>query len=124
MSLPLGRISGLNPDDVRALALEDWGPLDPEGVAEGAPTQQGLLIIPGPTPDEGLGVWRCTPYVSHWFEYPCHEYVQMIDGSVTLETEAGATTWKAGDSFFIPAGLRLRWVQRETVLKIYLIANP
>ncbi|MFN3614999.1 MAG: cupin domain-containing protein [Rubrimonas sp.] len=123
MSLPLDRVSGLTPADVRALDLEDWGPVTPALVAEGRPMQQGLVIVPGPTADEGFGVWRCTPYTTHWHDWSCDEFIQLIDGAVTIETEAGATTWRAGDSFFVPKGLRLRWVQTETVLKIYFIAN-
>ena len=123
MDFPFDRIAGLNPEDVRALTLEDWGPVSPESVASGAPHQHGVVLVPGPTPDEGFGVWRCTPYVSVWMTWPAHEFVQLIDGTVTLETEDGSRTWKAGESFFIPAGQRLRWVQAEEVLKLYYIAN-
>lgn len=124
MSLPVGRVTGLNPDDVRALKLDDWGPVDPESVASGEPLQHGLIIVQGETADEGFGVWRCTPYTSVWMDYPVHEFVQLIDGEVTIETEQGATTWRGGDSFFIPAGLRLRWVQPVEVLKLWFIAVP
>lgn len=72
-----------------------------------------------------VGVWSTTPYERKVIEFPRHELMHLLEGSVTIaDGEGGAQTYKAGDTFFVPKGAKMGWKSTEPVRKIYCIFLP
>lgn len=57
--------------------------------------------------------------------YTEHEFIQLLEGVVRLTDASGhAETYKAGDSFVIPAGFNGSWETLEPIRKFYVIYQP
>lgn len=67
------------------------------------------------------GIWRSTPYTESYESYPCDEFMLVLEGSVTLETEGFSETYKKGDAFLLPRGFCGTWRQTEPMLKYYVL---
>jgi len=68
------------------------------------------------------GVWECAPCRMEFEDYPVHEMMTVISGSVTLTHADGrAETFTAGDVFFVAKGAKLTWQITETLRKFYMI---
>ena len=65
------------------------------------------------------GFWICAPCIEEFDEYPDHEFITVISGSVTLTNENGKSeTFISGDTFFIAKGSKIRWEITEQLHKI------
>jgi uncharacterized cupin superfamily protein len=67
------------------------------------------------------GVWESTP--GRWrVRYTENEFCHLTRGSVRIEDASGQSwTFKAGDSFVVPAGFSGVWDVKEPVSKLYVI---
>ena len=67
------------------------------------------------------GIWESTP--GKWrVSYTENEFCHITHGRVRIESMAGeAWTFKAGDSFVIPAGFAGTWQVTESLRKLYVI---
>jgi uncharacterized protein len=70
------------------------------------------------------GVWESTP--GRWrVRYTENEFCHLTRGRVRIEDGAGRHwTFKAGDSFVIPAGFSGTWEVQEPTAKLYVIYEP
>jgi len=78
------------------------------------------------TPDETVqtGVWECAPCRMEFDDYPFHEMMTVISGSVTLTHADGhAETFTTGDVFFLAKGTQCTWHVTETLRKFYMIVS-
>ena len=51
------------------------------------------------------GMWDSTSFESEMKPFPCHEFVQLLEGEVTISQDNGAVhEFRAGDVFFVPMG--------------------
>ena len=57
-------------------------------------------------------------------EYPVHEFIHLLEGSIVLTVEGAEHVFEAGDSFFIPQGLRCSWRQPTALKKCYIVYTP
>ncbi len=75
--------------------------------------------------DQGVraGIWRSSPYTEFYENYPCSEFMYLLEGSVTLENDSFSETYIKGDSFLVPKGFRGYWKQTEPILKYYVIVD-
>ena len=101
-----------------------WDEMSADGLETAPPVQSGHLYYN----DEALGlmsgVWHCTPFVGKMGAYGVDEFMHVLEGSVTIETEDGTeTTISAGESFVIPRGLVCKWKQTEDMRKFFVIFN-
>lgn len=72
-----------------------------------------------------VGVWSTTPYERKVVEFPRHELMHLLEGSVTIsDGEGDEQTFKAGDTLFVPKGAKMGWKSTEPVRKIYCILMP
>lgn len=112
----------LNRDGPRETGLTFWGHLENENVIEGNPTETGHNYFTNGTGQLTAGVWECTPCTSQIDSYPVDEFCTILSGMVVLTDENGhAETFKPGDSFVIPKGLKCTWHMPETTRKYYVI---
>ena len=56
--------------------------------------------------------------------FPWYEFVQMLEGAVTITEEDGTPhIFKAGDTFFVPKGTVCSWKIDRYVKKFYAILD-
>lgn len=112
----------LNRDGPEGSGLAFWGHLENENVIDGEPTETGHNFFTDATGKLTSGVWECTPCTSKIDGYPVDEFCVILSGTVVVTDEAGhAQTFKPGDAFVIPKGLKCTWHMPETTRKYYTI---
>ncbi len=112
----------LSRDGPEATGLPFWGHLENENVIEGAPTETGHNYFTDATGRLTSGVWECTPCTAQIDAYPVDEFCLILSGTVIVTDDAGhAETFKPGDAFVVPKGLKCTWHMPETTRKYYVI---
>lgn len=74
-------------------------------------------------PDVRAGIWRSSAYTEFYEDYPCTEFMYILDGTVTLENDDFSQTYTKGDAFLVPKGFRGYWKQTEPMLKYYVMID-
>ena len=111
--------------------------IDPKvAVAPSTPPAASMLFSPVPiqnnhdyysdsTGQLNIGVWDTTGYTRKLIDFPRHELMHLIEGSVTFEDDQGAKqSFKAGDTFFVPMGTPNSWISEGYLRKIFVIFQP
>ena len=101
-------------------ALERWPDISPSELVDGHPIQHGLTLLDVPEHGLSAGLWSCTAQTSAWMVQPSHEFMILLEGEVTIAEADGETTFRAGDAFVLPQGLRCQWHQSGLVRKIWM----
>lgn len=72
-----------------------------------------------------VGVWETTAYHRKLIDFPRHELMHLLEGSVTFtDGQGGTRTFTAGDTFFVPLGTPNTWKSEGRLRKIYCIFQP
>ena len=72
-----------------------------------------------------VGVWETTGYHRKLIDFPRHELMHLLEGSVTFTDDVGQSQiFKAGDTFFVPLGTPNAWKSEGHLRKIYCIFQP
>lgn len=100
--------------------LDVWPTIAPEELESGTPVQRGLTLLDEPTHGLSAGLWDCTAQTSVWMDQPSHEFMLLLEGEVTIVEASRETTFRAGDAFVLPQGLRCQWRQPGYVKKIWV----
>ena len=124
--------SGANADAARPIGKIDPNvklmPSTPPGadmLLSPVPTQQAHEYFADTTGQFTIGVWRTTGYHRKLIDFPRHELMHLLEGSVTFTDDKGNTrSFKAGDTFFVPLGTPNSWKSEGTLRKIYCIFQP
>lgn len=113
----------LNRDGPEGEGLQFRGHVEGENVIEGDPTEIAHTYFTDQTGQLEVGVWECTAYTSQFDEgYPVDEFCIILSGTVVITDESGhSETFKAGDAFVIPKGLKCTWHMPESMRKYYVI---
>src|SRR5437868_8455256 len=92
-----------------------------ERLLAGTPEQTTRNFFSDITGQFFAGVWESTP--GRWrVRYTENEFCHITRGSVEIEDEHGySRTFKAGDSFVVPAGFSGVWRVKEPTSKLYVI---
>mgnify|MGYP002725780879 CR=1 FL=1 len=108
------------------LGLQEWYPIDPNDLESGTPVQRGHLYHEDPAKGYMTGVWDCTAMTEKFGPYGVHEFMLLLEGSVTMVLENGEEVIiNAGEPFIIPKGLPYKWKQEGYVRKYFVIfENP
>lgn len=110
------------------VALEDgmakMESTDPFEIGGDRPVQRDNIVFTNDAGNMFVGMWDSTPFESELKPFPCHEFVQLLEGKVTI-TEGDGTTnhFQAGDTFFIPMGTVCSWKTTEYIKKFYSILD-
>ena len=114
----------LNSDGPQGEGLKFWGHLENERVIAGEPTETGHNYFTDGTGQLTAGVSECTPCTSEIDSYPVDEFCLILSGTVVLTDGNGpAKTFKPGDSFVVPKGMKCTWHMPETTRKYYVILD-
>lgn len=103
----------------------DWT-LDGDDLLTGTSTPQRERVFF--TNDHGnfeVGLWDTQTLNTRMEPFLWHEFVQVLEGEVTLTEEDGtAQTFAAGDVFFVPAGTVCKWQVPRYLRKYYAALDP
>ena len=106
-------------------ALAPSAPPAPEMLLSPAPVQHTLDYFTDVTGQLNIGVWDTTGYRRKLIDFPRHELMCLIEGSVTFEDGKGGTQrFSAGDTFFVPMGTKNGWTSEGYLRKIFVIFQP
>lgn len=98
---------------------------DPFEISGDAPVQRDHVHFTNDAGNMFVGMWDSTPFESELKPFPCHEFVQLLDGEVTITDGNGvAHQFKAGDTFFVPMGTVCSWKTDGYIRKYYSILDP
>ena len=104
--------------------MEKMGSTDPFEIDGDAPVQHDNIVFTNDAGNMFVGMWDSTAFQSEMKPFPCHEFVQLLEGEVTI-TEGDGTSYdfKAGDVFFIPEGTVCSWNASGYIRKFYSILD-
>jgi len=119
-----GGVMVLVPDALEA-GLEKMDTTDPFEIRGDAPRQRDNILFTNDAGNMFVGMWDSTAFESELKPFPCHEFVQLLEGEVTITEQDGAEQkFKAGDVFFIPMGTVCSWKADGYIKKYYSIVDP
>ncbi len=98
-------------------------PLDTANLVAGEAVGDDHIYFSRETPGVRAGIWRAEPYTDFYESYPCDEFMYVLAGSVTLESDDFSETYRKGDAFLVPKGFRGFWRQSEPMLKYYVMVD-
>lgn len=104
----------------RDAELDTWPAIPVAELVSGTPVQRGLTLLDEPSLGLSAGIWDCSAHTSTWLVQPTHEFMILLEGDVTITTDTGETTFRAGDAFVLPQGLGCRWKQPGYVKKFWV----
>ncbi len=100
-------------------------PPAPEMLHSPVPTQHAHEYFEDATKQFTVGVWDTTGYRRKLIDFPRHELMHLLEGSVTFTDGSGtAQTFHKGDTFFVPQGTPNSWKSEGYLRKIYCIFQP
>lgn len=70
-----------------------------------------------------VGIWRSSAYTEWYDSYPCDEFMVVLEGEVTIESDSFSATYGPGAAFLIPKGFQGYWRQPVAMLKYYAIVE-
>ncbi len=115
-------VISFNRDGDPSKGLTDWEPMPAESLASGNPTQRGHEFFANDDGSVSAGVWDCTPYSEIKGPYSVDEFMVLLEGSLDIEQPDGSSShFVAGDSFVIPKGAVVQWIQTEYLRKYWFI---
>lgn len=108
-----------------AAGLTEMDTTDPLVIEGEAPLQHDNIVFTNDAKNMFVGMWDSTPFESEMRPFPWHEFVQLLEGEVTITDAHGQVQlFKAGDAFFIPMGTVCKWQTAGYVKKFYSILEP
>ncbi len=119
-----GGVMVLDPVTLSA-GLSKMDTTDPFEIRGDAPLQRDSGLFTNDAGNMSVGMWDSTAFVSEMKPFPCHEFVQLLEGELTITEEDGTVQqFKAGDAFFTPMGAVCRWETTGYIKKYYSIFSP
>lgn len=81
-----------------------------DGTGSGA-VEREVIFFENDAATMSVGLWDCQAFDGDEMEpFPCHEFVVMAEGEVTIREPGGiAQTFGPGDVFFVPKGAMCSW---------------
>ena len=120
--MSINTVLQITPEGAGDIKLEPCSVVPPEAVIDGTPVEQGAVISESKDGNFIIGVWESTPYAETFDDYPGDEFCHVLTGKVTLTDENGnASTFVAGDSYFVPKGFKGTFRVEETMRKYYAL---
>jgi len=87
--------------------------------------QRDRVIFTNDAGTMDVGLWDTQAMTTEPYPFPYHEFVQVLDGSVTITGADGSSeSFGPGDVFFIPAGTVTRWHVPDYLRKYYAAVTP
>jgi uncharacterized cupin superfamily protein len=108
-----------------AAALAPSAPPAPEVLLSPVPVQHTHDCFTDATGQLNIGLWDTTGYRRKLIDFPRHELMCLLEGSVEFgDGEGGTQRFTAGDTFFVPMGTPNSWTSEGYLKKIFVIFQP
>lgn len=108
-----------------AVKLEPSTPPAPAMLLSPVPVQHAHDYFRDATGQLNIGVWDTTGYHRKLIDFPRHELMCLLEGSVEFEDDQGVKQrFTAGDTFFVPLGTPNSWKSEGYLRKIFVIFQP
>ena len=108
-----------------AVKLEPSTPPAAAMLLSPVPTQHAHDYFSDATGQLNIGVWDTTGYHRKLIDFPRHELMCLLEGSVEFEDDKGVKQrFTAGDTFFVPMGTPNSWKSEGYLRKIFVIFQP
>ncbi len=117
MTLPIK----LSPTGPAGWMAEADVPLETAKLLSDPPMGKDHAYFQSTDPRARACIWRSTAYTEWYDSYPCDEFMVVLEGSVTLESDGFSQTYGKGCAFLLPKGFRGYWRQTEPMLKYYVL---
>lgn len=98
-------------------------PLEHAELLKGVPMGLDHAYFSRPQAKLRAGIWRSEAFTERYDDYPCDEFMIVLEGEVTLENDDFRETYRKGDAFLVPKGFRGVWNQPVAMLKYYVIVS-
>ena len=102
--------------------FETWEEIPADALVRGKPVQRGHMVWDDAETGLQVGTWDCTAMTTVMEPYSVHEFMHILEGSVTIVHEDGhELTVQAGERFVIPKGTVCSWRQDGYIRKYFVI---
>ncbi len=119
-----GGVLVLDPSQLEA-DLKEMDSTEPFEIRGSRPRQRDSPCFTNDAGNLFVGMWDSEAFESEMKPFPCYEFVQLLEGEVTITEEDGtAHHFAPGDAFFVPKGTVCSWKTTGTVRKLYSILDP
>ncbi len=98
-------------------------PIEPTWIREGRPIARSTMLFQSPDRLAMTVIWECTPGRFEW-HYVHEESIILLEGIVTLGTEAGIRELHRGDAAVFMPGDVVLWDVKERVRKFACWRTP
>ena len=118
-----GGVIVLNADALQAGAKK-MEVTDPFVIKGERPVQHDSIAFTNDTENLYVGMWDSTAFESELLPFPCHEFVQLLEGEITItEADGTVSVFVAGDVFMVPSGTVCSWKTTGYVKKFYCLVT-
>ena len=116
-----GGVIVLNAEELQAWA-QKMDTTDPFVIKGKQAVQHDSIAFTNDAGNLFVGMWDSTAFETEMLPFPCHEFVHLLEGEITI-TEADETVnvFTAGDVFMVPKGTVCSWKTTGYVKKFYCI---
>jgi len=123
------KVIRLDRDQSGGQEMSPWSAMPLVGdILEGAPRERFHRVFDGNinTPSRvRAGIWEATSYAEKLTDYPYHEIVFLIEGSISIIDEPGhEERFYPGDCFFLQKGFNGVWKQHGTIRIFHMTVDP
>lgn len=108
------------------LPLQVWPDFPETEISAGTRASIGHLVLDHPVAGLKVGLWEAEANLGRWVNWPCDEFMVIVEGEVVMVEADRETVIGPGECFYIPKGRRCIWNQAGYVKKIMVLfdANP
>ncbi len=123
------RVMRLNGPEMDHPKMSLWAAMPLVGnILEGNPKERFHRVfdnlIASPT-QVRAGVWEATQYTETLTDYPYHELVILVEGSMSIIDATGhEERFVSGDCFFLEKGFNGTWKQHDAIKIVHMTVDP
>jgi len=105
-------------------AKEKLDTTDPFVIKADPPVQHDSNAFTNDAGNFFIGMWDSTAFESEMLPFPCYEFVQLLEGEITITEQDGTVNvFVAGDVFLVPEGTVCSWKTTGYVKKFYCMLD-
>lgn len=105
----------------RETPLETWPDFPESEISSGTRASRGKMLLEDAAVGLRIGLWEAEANLGRWMDWPCDEFMVILEGEVVMVEADRETVIGPGECFFIPKGRRCIWNQAGYVKKIMVL---
>ena len=101
--------------------MTPWPDFPDSEIAWGSTASSGHFFLEDKTHGLSVGIWEAGANLGRWMDWPCHELMIVLEGTVVLVEHDRETVVGPGQSVFVPKGRRVIWNQPGYLKKLMVL---